>query len=65
MTKKFRKFGKYIVKNIISNVSKILLTTYGSCGDVVRNVTTIAAPINDFIHNTLIDLKFVYLFYLT
>ena len=41
------------LKNIISNVSKILLTTYGSCGDVVRNVTTIAAPINDFIHNTL------------
>ena len=30
------------LKKIINNVSKLLLSTYGACGDVVRNVTTIA-----------------------
>ena len=41
------------LKKIMNNISKMLLTTYGACGDVVRNVTTIAAPINDQIHNQL------------
>ena len=41
------------LKKIINNVSTMLLSTYGACGDVVRNVTTIAAPINDQIHNQL------------
>ena len=41
------------LKKIINTVSTILLSTYGACGDVVRNVTTIAAPINDQIHNQL------------
>ena len=31
----------------------MLLTTYGACGDVVRNVTTIAAPIKNKIHEQL------------
>ncbi len=41
------------LKKIINTVSTILLSTYGACGDVVRNVTTIAAPINDQIHKQL------------
>ena len=41
------------LKKTISNISKMLLTTYGACGDVVRNVTTIAAPIKDKIHEQL------------
>ena len=41
------------LKNIIKKVSQIFLTTYGACGDVVRNVTTIAAPIKDTIHEQL------------
>ena len=41
------------LKKTISNISKMLITTYGACGDVVRNVTTIAAPIKDAIHNQL------------
>ena len=41
------------LKKIINTVSTMLLSTYGACGDVVRNVTTIAAPINDQIHNQL------------
>ena len=41
------------LKKIINTVSTMLLSTYGACGDVVRNVTTIAAPINDQIHKQL------------
>ena len=41
------------LKRTISNISKMLITTYGACGDVVRNVTTIAAPIKDVIHEQL------------
>ena len=41
------------LKKIINNVSKMLLSTYGACGDVVRNVTTIAAPKQDKIHKQL------------
>ena len=41
------------LKKTINNISKMLLTTYGACGDVVRNVTTIAAPIKDKIHEQL------------
>ena len=41
------------LKKIINTVSTMLLSTYGACGDVVRNVTTVAAPINDQIHNQL------------
>ncbi len=41
------------LKKTISNISKMLITTYGACGDVVRNVTTIAAPIKDIIHEKL------------
>ena len=41
------------LKKMMSNISKMLLTTYGACGDVVRNVTTIAAPIKDQVHNQL------------
>ena len=41
------------LKKIINNVSKMLLSTYGACGDLVRNVTTIAAPIQNKIHKQL------------
>ena len=41
------------LRKIINNVGQMLLTTYGACGDVVRNVTTIAAPIQDVIHKKL------------
>ena len=41
------------LKKIINTVSTMLLSTYGACGDVVRNVTTVAAPINDQIHKQL------------
>ena len=41
------------LKKTINNISKMFITTYGACGDVVRNVTTIAAPIKDSIHDQL------------
>ena len=41
------------LKKVINSISSMLLTTYGACGDVVRNVTTIAAPIQNEIHKQL------------
>ena len=37
----------------IHGVNQALLTTFGACGDVVRNVTTTAAPIEDAAHRRM------------
>ena len=37
----------------IAGINESLFTTEAACGDVVRNVTTIAAPIHDAIHQRL------------
>tara|TARA_B100000029_G_scaffold79792_1_gene71300 strand:+ start:2130 stop:3815 length:1686 start_codon:yes stop_codon:yes gene_type:complete len=52
-TFQFHGILKNNLKNIIKSVSSIFLTTYGACGDVVRNVTTIAAPIQNKIYKKL------------
>lgn len=41
------------LKPFIADVNKVLLSTLGGCGDVVRNVITCPAPIRDNIHTTL------------
>ena len=41
------------LKRAISEVSQSLLTTLAACGDVVRTVTTVPAPIRDPVHYRL------------
>ncbi len=41
------------LKPFIADINRILLSTLGGCGDVVRNVITCPAPIRDNIHATL------------
>jgi sulfite reductase (ferredoxin) len=38
----------------IADINKAFLSTLSACGDVVRNVTTVPAPIKDFKHEKLI-----------
>ena len=52
-TFQFHGVTKRKLKKIISTISKMFLTTYGACGDLVRNVTTVAAPVNDETHSSL------------
>src|SRR5215470_19784384 len=42
-------------KATISAIDRALLTTLAACGDVVRNVTTVPAPIRDAVHARLED----------
>src|SRR6202048_1587522 len=41
------------VKSAIAEVNGAILTTLAACGDVVRNVTTVPAPIRDEVHRRL------------
>ena len=41
------------LKPFIADINRILLSTLGGCGDVVRNITTCSAPIAGNIHTTL------------
>ncbi len=41
------------LKATIASINEALMTTIAACGDVVRNVTTVPAPIRDAIHARL------------
>jgi sulfite reductase (ferredoxin) len=41
------------LKSAIADVNRAMLTTLAACGDVVRNVTTVPAPIRDVVHRRL------------
>ena len=41
------------LKETVAGINQALLTTLAACGDVVRNVTTVAAPIRDAAHARL------------
>src|SRR5712671_4894644 len=41
------------LKSAIAEVNGAMLTTLAACGDVVRNVTTVSAPIRDAVHRRL------------
>ena len=43
------------LKAAIADINKALLTTLAACGDVVRTVTTVPAPIRDGVHRRLED----------
>ena len=43
------------LKSTISEINEVLLTTLAACGDVVRTVTTVPAPISDAVHRRLDD----------
>ncbi len=54
-TFQFHAIAKRNLRATIAEIDNILLTTMASCGDVVRNVVTTAAPIQDAVHQTLRD----------
>jgi sulfite reductase (ferredoxin) len=41
------------LKRTIAEINEALLTTLAACGDVVRTVTTVPAPIRDLVHERL------------
>ncbi|MGE0259897.1 MAG: NADPH-dependent assimilatory sulfite reductase hemoprotein subunit [Alphaproteobacteria bacterium] len=43
------------LKATIAEINGVLLTTLAACGDVVRTVTTVPAPIRDAVHHRLDD----------
>jgi sulfite reductase (ferredoxin) len=43
------------LKSTIAEINDVLLTTLAACGDVVRTVTTVPAPISDAVHRRLDD----------
>jgi sulfite reductase (ferredoxin) len=43
------------LKSTIAAINAALLTTLAACGDVVRTVTTVPAPIRDIVHRRLED----------
>ncbi len=43
------------LKPTIAGIDRALLTTLAACGDVVRTVTTVPAPIRDAVHQRLED----------
>ena len=52
-TFQFHAIAKRNLRATIAEIDNMLLTTMASCGDVVRNVVTTAAPIQDAVHRTL------------
>jgi sulfite reductase (ferredoxin) len=46
---------KTALKETVASINEAMITTLGACGDIVRNVTTIAAPIRDAVHARLAD----------
>lgn len=49
----FHRVGKYNLTALIGAVERAAMTTYGACGDVVRNVITTPAPVRDAVHARL------------
>jgi sulfite reductase (ferredoxin) len=49
----FHGVGKPHLKAAIAEIDGALLTTLAACGDVVRTVTTVPAPIRDRVHDRL------------
>jgi sulfite reductase (ferredoxin) len=43
------------LKAAIGEINRVLLTTLAACGDVVRTVTTVPAPLRDAVHRRLKD----------
>ena len=43
------------LKATIAEIDRVLLTTLAACGDVVRTVTTVPAPLRDIVHRRLED----------
>ena len=54
-TIQFHGIAKHDLRATIAEVDQQLLTTFASCGDVVRNVVATAAPVADAVHATLHD----------
>jgi len=52
-TFQFHCIKKVGMKPLISDINRVLLSTLGGCGDVVRNIMTCPAPIKDKIHDKL------------
>jgi len=52
-TFQFHCIKKVGMKPLISDINRLLLSTLGGCGDVVRNIMTCPAPIKDKIHDKL------------
>ena len=52
-TFQFHCIKKVGMKPLISDINRLLLSTLGGCGDVVRNIMTCPAPIKDNIHDKL------------
>jgi sulfite reductase (ferredoxin) len=46
---------KAALKETVASINEAMITTLGACGDIVRNVTTLAAPIRDAVHARLAD----------
>jgi len=57
-TFQFHCIVKAHLKPFIADINRVLLSTLGGCGDVVRNVITCPAPIKDNIHAVLEDACF-------
>src|SRR5258708_1225718 len=49
-TIQFHAIVKAELKATIAGITEALVTTLAACGDVVRNVTTVPAPIRDVVH---------------
>jgi len=58
-TFQFHCIVKSHLKPFVADINRILLTTMGGCGDVVRNIITCPAPIHDNIHAVLERESFV------
>ena len=58
-TFQFHCIVKSHLKPFIAAINRILLSTLGGCGDVVRNVITCPAPIKDTIHSTLEEASYL------
>lgn len=52
-TIQFHGVAKARLRETIAEVDRALLTTFATCGDVVRNVTATAAPVRDGVHAML------------
>jgi sulfite reductase (ferredoxin) len=52
-TFQFHCIHKVGMKPLISDINRLLLSTLGGCGDIVRNVLTCPAPIKDAVHAKL------------
>ena len=54
-TFQFHCIAKQNLRRHINAINKVLLTTFGGCGDIVRNVTAVSAPIKDYKHKRLLE----------